>query len=231
MNDILGIILVALVSYLLGSISFATIFSKKLKGIDIREHGSKNPGTTNVLRTAGFVPALLTLIFDILKGVISVFLALFLARWTNMKDGYLLVQAAALFSILGHMFPLYYKFKGGKGIATGIGVILVLNWQIGLIVIVFDLVIMIITRYMSLASIIAAVLYFVLSIFLVDMNIIEGPRISFAILSFIIATLMIYKHKDNIKRLKDGKENKISFKKKNVEQTVVDKDEVEIEED
>ena len=213
MNDIIGLILVIIVSYLLGSISFATIFSKKFKGIDPREHGSKNPGTTNVLRVAGVLPAILTLIFDILKGVISVLLAYFLAKWTNMQNGFLLVQAAALFSVVGHMFPLYYKFKGGKGIATGLGVIFVLNWQIGLIVVVFALTIMVLSKYVSLGSIAAAILYFVLSMFLVDANIIEGPRYTFVVLAALLAFLMIYKHRTNIKRLKNGEENKISFKK------------------
>ena len=220
MNDILGMILVALVSYLIGSISFATIFSKKLKGIDPREHGSKNPGTTNVLRTAGMLPAFLTLIFDILKGVISVILAVFLAKWTKMEYGYLLVQTAALFVILGHMFPLYYKFKGGKGIATGLGVIFILNWQIGLIVLVFALTVMLLSRYVSLASISAVVLYFVLSIFLTDANIIEGPTLSFVALSILLALLIVFKHRENIKRLKNGEENKLSFKRNKVEQKV-----------
>ncbi len=214
MDDIIGIILVALASYLLGSISFATIFSKQLKGIDPREHGSKNPGTTNVLRTAGVLPAVLTLIFDILKGVLPILIAVFLARWTNMSHGYLLPQVAGISVILGHMFSIYYKFKGGKGIATGIGVILVLNWQIALIVALFALLVMLLSRYVSLGSISGVTLYFVLSIFLRDANIIAGPTITFVVTALIIAVLIIYKHRENIKRLKKGEENKISFKKK-----------------
>ena len=214
MDDIIGIILVALASYLLGSISFATIFSKQLKGIDPREHGSKNPGTTNVLRTAGVLPAVLTLIFDILKGVLPILIAVFLARWTNMSHGYLLPQVAGISVILGHMFSIYYKFKGGKGIATGIGVILVLNWQIALIVALFALLVMLLSRYVSLGSISGVTLYFVLSIFLRDANIIAGPTITFVVTALIIAVLIIYKHRENMKRLKKGEENKISFKKK-----------------
>lgn len=214
MDDIIGMVLVATISYLIGSISFATIFSKKLKGIDPKEHGSKNPGTTNVLRTAGVLPAVLTLICDVLKGVLPVLISIFLARWTNMTNGYLLPQIAGLFTIIGHMFSLYYKFKGGKGIATGLGVILVLNWQIALIIIVFAILIMTLTRYVSVGSVLAVILYFVLSIFLTDANIIAGPTISFVITAFLIAILVIYKHKENIKRLKKGEENKISFKKK-----------------
>ncbi len=212
MEDILGIILVALSSYLIGSISFATIFSKKLKNIDPRDFGSRNAGATNVLRTAGFLPAILTLIFDIIKGVIPIFIAIFLAQWTDMNNGYILPQIAAMTVVLGHMYPIYYKFKGGKGIATGIGVILTLNWQIGIIVVVFALAIMIVTRYVSLGSMAAAVLFVVLTLFFKDSFIIKGPLISFLITSLIISFFMIFKHRDNIKRLRIGEENKISFK-------------------
>ena len=214
MNDIIGIIIVALTSYLFGSISFATFFSKKLKGIDPKEHGSKNPGTTNVLRTAGVLPAILTLVFDILKGAIPVLLAVFLANWTGMTGGFLLPQIAAVSVILGHMFSIYYKFVGGKGIATGLGVILVLNWEIALIVLIFALLIMALSKYVSLGSISGVLLYFVLSMFLTNSNIISGPTISFVITALIIASLVIFKHRENIKRLKNGEENKISFKKK-----------------
>lgn len=214
MDDIIGMILIAIMSYLVGSVSFATIFSKKIKGIDPREHGSKNPGTTNVLRTAGILPAVLTLLFDVLKGVLPILLAIFLARWTDMSQGYLLPQIAGVFAILGHMFSVYYKFRGGKGIATGVGVILVLNWQIAIIVIIFALLVMLLSRYVSLGSISGVLLYFVLSIFLIDANIINGPTISFVVTAFIIAVLVVFKHRGNIQRLKKGEENKISFKKK-----------------
>lgn len=215
MEDIIGIIMITLGSYLVGSISFATIFSKKMKGIDPKDYGSKNAGATNVLRVAGFIPAILTLFFDVLKGVIVVLVAVFLARWTQMNNGYLLPQIASISVVLGHMYPIYYKFKGGKGIATGIGVIFVLNYKIGLIVLVFALMIMIISKYVSLGSISAVILFFVLSIFLKDSFIINGPTFSFAITAFIMAFFMILKHRDNINRLKVGEENKISFKKKN----------------
>lgn len=148
--NILGLILVIVYSYLLGSINFAIIISKKLKGIDPREVGSNNPGTTNVLRTAGVLPAVLTLLGDIAKASVAVGLSFFLARWTMMDNGYILVQASMLFVVLGHMFPIFFKFKGGKGIATGIGGLLVLNWQIALIVMVFAITIIIFTRYISL---------------------------------------------------------------------------------
>lgn len=214
MNDLIGIVIVIIASYLVGSISFATIFSKKIKGIDPKEHGSKNPGTTNVLRTAGVLPAALTLVFDILKGVFPVLLSVFLAKWTNMTHGYLLPQLAGIFVIIGHMFPLYYKFKGGKGIATGFGVILVLNWQIALIILLFALLVMLLTQHVSLGSLAGIVLYFVLTIFLRDANIIQGPALSFIATALVIAGLVVFKHRENIDRLRKGEENKISFKQK-----------------
>ncbi len=214
MEDLIGIITIAIGSYLLGSVSFAIIFSKKIKGIDPREHGSNNPGTTNVLRTAGPLSALLTLICDVLKGALPVLFAVFLSKWTNMHNGYLLPQIAGIFAVLGHMFPIYYMFKGGKGIATGFGVILTLNWQIALILIVFFIVIVLITRYVSVGSISACILYCVLSIFLTDTNIIQGPMISFLITAVFLSSLLVFRHKGNIQRLKRGEENKISFKKK-----------------
>ena len=207
-------LIVSILAYFIGSVSFAVIFGRKFAGVDVREKGSKNAGTTNTLRVAGKKAAIFTLICDILKGVLPILVAVFLARWTNMSHGYLLPQVAGISVILGHMFSIYYKFKGGKGIATGIGVILVLNWQIALIVALFALLVMLLSRYVSLGSISGVTLYFVLSIFLRDANIIAGPTITFVVTALIIAVLIIYKHRENIKRLKKGEENKISFKKK-----------------
>lgn len=224
-EDLIGMVLISLISYLIGSISFATIFSKKIKGIDPREHGSHNPGATNVLRTAGIKAAILTLLFDLAKGIIVVLFAVFLSKWTNMNNGYILPQLAAFFVIFGHMFPVYYKFKGGKGIATGIGVIFVLNWQIGLIVLVFALLVMLLSRYVSLGSISGAVLYFVLTIFLIDANIVIGPRLPYILNALLIASLIIFKHKDNIQRLRENEENKISFRKERIEEDIKEKTE------
>lgn len=143
-------VLVGLIAYLIGSISFSIIFSKKFAGIDIREQGSKNAGTTNVLRTVGKQAAALTLICDILKGVVVVVIAI-LASWIwEDADVETLKYLAGLMAIIGHTFPVYYGFRGGKGVATSLGVLLVINPQIGLICLVFALVIIIATRWVSL---------------------------------------------------------------------------------
>ena len=199
-------VLVGLVAYLIGSINFAIIFSKKFAGFDVREKGSKNAGTTNVLRTVGKKAAALTLICDILKGVVSVLLAILASKIWEGTDVEVLKYLAGLMAIIGHTFPVYYGFKGGKGVATSLGVLLVVNLQIGLICLVFALIIMAATRWVSLGSILAATLFPVLTVFMVD-------NIGAKIISILIGALVIFNHRTNIVRLKNGTENKLSFKK------------------
>ena len=199
-------VLVGLVAYLIGSINFAIIFSKKFAGFDVREKGSKNAGTTNVLRTVGKKAAALTLICDILKGVVSVLLAILASKIWEGTDVEVLKYLAGLMAIIGHTFPVYYGFKGGKGVATSLGVLLVVNPQIGLICLVFSLIIMAATRWVSLGSILAATLFPILTVFMVD-------NIGAKIISILIGALVIFNHRTNIVRLKNGTENKLSFKK------------------
>ena len=199
-------ILVALVAYLIGSINFAIIFSKKFAGFDLRERGSKNAGTTNVLRTVGKKAAILTLICDMLKGVVSVLLAMLVAKIWTETDLEILKYLAGLMAIIGHTYPIYYGFKGGKGVATSLGVLLIVNQQIGLICLVFALTIMAFTRWVSLGSILAAILFPILTIFMVD-------NMGAKIISILIGALVVFKHRTNISRLKNGTENKLSLKK------------------
>ena len=199
-------VLVGLIAYLIGSINFAIIFSKKFAGFDVREKGSKNAGTTNVLRTVGKKAAALTLICDILKGVVAVLIAMLAAKIWEESDIEVLKYLAGLFSIIGHTFPVYYGFKGGKGVATSLGVLLVVNPQIGGICLVFALVIMAATKWVSLGSIAAATLFPILTVFMTD-------NFGAKVISIIIALLVIFNHRANIKRLKNGTENKLSFKK------------------
>ena len=138
-------IIVAIIAYLIGSISFSVIISKKMAGFDVREKGSGNAGTTNVLRSVGKKAAVITLICDVLKGVVAILLALLAGVIFKDLDKALLVQLAGVFVIIGHTFPIFFKFKGGKGIATSLGVLLMINWQIGLICLVFALLLMALT--------------------------------------------------------------------------------------
>lgn len=206
-------IIVAIIAYLLGSISFSVIISKKLAGFDVREKGSGNAGTTNVLRTVGKKASILTLLCDCLKGVVAILVAFIIGLIVKDINKSLLVQLAGIAVILGHTFPIFFQFKGGKGIATALGVLLMTNWNIGLICLVFALVLMILTRMVSLGSLAAAVLFPILVIFMPHTAyLVDGNYIIYAIL---IAVLVIFNHRENVKRLLSGKENKIDFKKTN----------------
>ena len=204
-------VIIAILAYLLGSVNFSIIISKKMAGFDVRKKGSGNAGTTNVLRSVGKKAAILTLICDILKGVVAILIAFIVGRIFTALDSSLLVQVAAVFVIIGHTFPVFFGFKGGKGIATALGVLLITNWNIGLICLAFALVVMAITRMVSVGSLAAAVLFPVLVILMPKVNyLVEGDHIVFAI---ILALIVIFNHRSNIKRLIEGKENKLSFKK------------------
>ena len=202
--------IVAIIAYCLGSISFSVLISKKMAGFDVREKGSKNAGSTNVLRTVGKKAAALTLVCDILKGVVAVLIAVLLGNIVEGTDKALLVQIAGLGAVLGHTFPVFFKFKGGKGVATALGVLFVANWQIALICLVFALLLMVITKMVSVGSLGAAVLFPVLTMFIGQNYIVEGSYLVFGIL---MALIVIYNHRANLKRLANGSENKISFKK------------------
>jgi len=203
-------IIVSIIAYLLGSISFSVIFTKKLAGFDVREKGSGNAGSTNVLRTAGKKIAILTLVCDILKGVVAVGIAVIAGIIVEGLDKALLVQLAAILVVIGHMFPIFFGFKGGKGVATSLGILLIVNYQIGLICLVFALVLMAVTRMVSLGSIMAAILYPILTLFIHQNYIVEG---NYFIFSLILAAIVIFNHRTNLKRLLEGKESKLSFKK------------------
>lgn len=200
-------ILVSIIAYCIGSISFSVIFSRKFAGFDVRDKGSKNAGTTNVLRTVGKKVAALTLLCDILKGVVAVVIAMIIGKIWDDIDITLLKYLAGFFAILGHTFPIFFEFRGGKGVATSLGVLLLLNWKIGLICLIFAIVLIIVTKMVSVGSILAAVLYPILTIFMDEFN------LGVVIISILIALLVIFNHRENIKRIKSGTENKIDFRK------------------
>ena len=207
-------IIIAIVAYLIGSISFSVIFSKKFAGFDVREKGSKNAGTTNVLRTVGKKAAALTLLCDVLKGVVAVLIAFLIGLWVEGVNRALLLQIAGICVVLGHLFPIFFKFKGGKGVATSLGVLLTINWQIGLICLVFAIVIMALTKMVSLGSIMAAILFPVLTIFIGQNYLV--PDANYVVFGIILAALVVFLHRTNIQRILEGKENKLSFGKKDV---------------
>lgn len=206
-------IIIAIIAYLIGSINFSVIISRKMAGFDLREKGSGNAGTTNVLRTVGKKAALITLICDILKGVVAIFVAYIAGKIIKDVDTAMLAQIAGLLVVVGHAFPIFFEFKGGKGVATSLGVILTTNWQIGLICLIFALVIIIATQMVSMGSIGAAILFPILTLFIDEHFIIPASGMKYFIYSLLLALLVIFLHRENIKRIMNGNENKLSFKK------------------
>jgi glycerol-3-phosphate acyltransferase PlsY len=189
-----------LFSYLIGAISFGIVISHIFSLPDPRTIGSKNPGATNVLRTGKKLAALLTLLGDALKGSLTVGLAQY------FELSALMVGLIAIATLVGHVFPIYYGFKGGRGVATAAGILFMFSWIMGLIVLAIWLGVFFIWRYSSLAAIIAASLSPVIGFFY---------KIDFyeLIATSIIALILILRHVENIKRLIDGTESGFKNKK------------------
>lgn len=222
--QILALALTAVISYLLGSCNSSIIVVRLLKHEDIREHGSKNAGLTNTLRCYGKGPAALTLIGDLAKGIVAVLLSQLVCRLilgSDFSEKYFIdAQAigyiAGFFAILGHIFPIYYGFKGGKGVLVASSVLIIIDPLTFAIVIPFFILVVIITKYVSVGSISAAVAYPIIT-FCVN-YFARGDALNKALLytAFTVCTgiLLIYMHRANIQRLKAGTENKFSIKKK-----------------
>lgn len=218
MEIVAFVVIVGLIAYAIGSINFSVILSKKMAGFDVREKGSGNAGTTNMLRSVGKKAAIFTLILDVLKGVVALLVAKILGL--SFQNPALLIQISGIAVVIGHTFPIFFEFKGGKGVATSLGVLLMTNLKVGLICLIFALVIMAITRMVSVGSIGAAVLFPILVLCVQigwmgsnsEFIVTEGS--GYFIYSVLLALLVIFNHRSNIKRLMNGTENKLSFKKK-----------------
>lgn len=205
-------IIIAIIAYAIGSINFSVIISRKYAGFDVREKGSGNAGSTNMLRSVGKKAAAITLICDILKGVVSILIAVVIGKIVESADKALLVQIAGIAVVLGHTFPIFFEFKGGKGVATSLGVLLMTNWKIGLICLCFAIVIMIFSKMVSMGSVGAAILFPVLTLFISDNYIVEASGFKYFIYSVILAVIVAFNHRENIKRILNGTENRLSFK-------------------
>ena len=188
-------------SYLLGSVSTGYLVAKYWKGIDIRKHGSGNIGATNVFRVVGPIPGLIAFLGDFLKGFIA-------AKTAMLYGDNVLVVLAGIAVILGHSYPLYLGFKGGKIIATGVGVIFAMNYLVAFIAVAFFIVILFIGKFVSIASILAAI---TVPIFMV---IFKEPLV-FILFAIIGASFAVFKHLPNITRLLQGTEPRIGDKNKN----------------
>lgn len=208
-------IIIALLAYAIGSINFSVIISKKYAGFDVREKGSGNAGTTNMLRSVGKKAAAVTLICDILKGVVAIIIALIAGKIAKNTDQALLVQIAGIAVILGHTYPIFFGFKGGKGVATSLGILIMTNWQIGLICLLFAVIIMVFSKMVSMGSVGAAILFPILTLFIQNHYIVQASGFKYFIYSVIVAAIIIFNHRSNIKRILNGTENKLSFSKTN----------------
>ncbi len=214
---IIKYILIAVIAYLLGSLNFSIILSEVVKKKDIRDSGSGNAGATNMLRTYGKKAAVGTMIGDILKVALGIIIAFAILDvpmkyiFSNPADAaeiqrvMLYKEFAGLFCVLGHIFPLYFKFKGGKGVAACTGMVIIVDWRIALILFVIFIGVILISKWISLGSIVIALLYPVL-IFAFYKNFI------LAAVALLFTAIVIVAHRENIKRLAKGTENKISIK-------------------
>lgn len=205
---LMGFLAMTIVPYLLGSCNFALIISKRYYHEDIRSFGSGNAGMTNMLRTYGKKAGALTLIADMLKAVVSVLIG-------RLVFGVIGAYVAGLACMIGHVFPVFYKFKGGKGVASAAIVILMTNWKVGLVLILIFVILVAFTKFISLGSVMSMLLY---PLILDRMNGIVWQRYPAPSLVMLFALLMsvlvVWKHVPNIKRLLKGTENKLSFSKK-----------------
>ncbi|WP_455254499.1 glycerol-3-phosphate 1-O-acyltransferase PlsY [Ruminococcus sp.] len=219
---ILAILISAVLSYLLGSFNSSILVVRLLKHQDIREFGSHNAGLTNTLRCFGKGCAALTLVGDLAKGIVAVLLSkgiceLLGTGLTAQNDVHFIGYIAGIFAILGHVFPIYYRFKGGKGVLVGVSVFLGIDWKVFLCLIVIFAVVLAISKYVSLGSIIAAACCPVVT-FLFQFWQRGDLPMWYLWLNTGLAALMgawvIYMHRTNIQRLKAGNENKFSFHSK-----------------
>ena len=209
----LGVLLCAVGGYLLGSLNSAIIISHLFLRRDIRAHGSGNAGATNMLRTYGTKYAVLTMVFDMLKGTVATTLGFLLYGMGG-------AAVAGFFCVLGHMFPIYYRFKGGKGVATTAMVALMIEPWTFLVMLLVFVAITAMTRFVSLASIMCAFLYPILlnaffpSPIMIDGVLIPTGKGLVMLMGLLTAAFVIFMHRENIKRLWNGKETKISFSRK-----------------
>ncbi len=199
-------VIILVMSYLIGSISTAILVGKILAGDDIRSHGSGNAGATNALRSYGKKAALFVVLGDCFKAAVSVLLGWLIAKVTGLDTNYA-TYAAGVGTVLGHNFPVYFKFHGGKGVLVSMMAMMFADWRIGVVVLLFALVLMAITRYVSLGSILGATLFFVLSV------IFHFGDIIYLGFALIMAGTLIGMHHANIKRLFSGTESKLGQKK------------------
>ncbi|MDI9481990.1 MAG: glycerol-3-phosphate 1-O-acyltransferase PlsY [Bacillota bacterium] len=203
---VLYVVLSVVIGYLLGSINASVVIGKTFYGKDIREYGSGNAGATNTLRTFGKPAAAAVFIVDFLKGIAACFIGQLLVGYID-NLGWAGIYLAGFAAVIGHNWPVFFGFRGGKGVLTSFAVILYISPVPALICLTVFIVIVVLTRYVSLGSIIGAIVWPVVSLFF------KLPALLIAI-AVLMSFLIVLRHKGNIKRLFDGTEKKLSFKNK-----------------
>ena len=210
-TTLIAVFCAALIGYLLGSISFAVIVSRIYAKDDVRNYGSHNAGMTNVLRVYGIVPAAFTLLGDFSKGLLAVYLGRMIFEYfgvTALDAGYV----AGLAALLGHLFPLWFGFRGGKGVLTSLGIIVAINPIVAVILLVLMLPVLFTVRIVSLVSILGAAIYPFLTYIVASF--LDKPVHWDTIFAAIFAALVIFMHRSNIKRLLNGTEKRLTIPKK-----------------
>jgi glycerol-3-phosphate acyltransferase PlsY len=202
--------LAVLASYLVGSLSFAVIVSRVMGLNDPRTFGSKNPGATNVLRSGSKAAAIITLLLDAFKGWLPVMLVKWFGAGYGLGEGTMAMVGLAAF--LGHLFPVFFRFAGGKGVATALGVLLATSWILGLAIGVTWLAVALLSRYSSLSSLVAAILTPVYYIFGDGVVWVMNRHVMLALV--VMSGLLVWRHAENITRLLKGTESKLGKKKK-----------------
>lgn len=201
--------LAALAAYLVGSLAFAVIVSRLMGLSDPRTFGSKNPGATNVLRSGSKAAAIVTLLLDALKGLVPVLLAKALGKPYGLEEGTIALVGLAAF--LGHLYPVFFRFQGGKGVATFIGVVFGIDWVLGVATALTWLIVAFFFRYSSLASLVSAA--FAPVYYLMGHGVAWYAERPIALALGVMALLLAWRHRENIRRLLEGKESKLGAKK------------------
>lgn len=209
------------ICYLMGSVMYGVVISKLVAHDDVRNHGSGNAGATNVIRTVGLVPGIITFLLDVLKCVAALLLCRYLLLepvYASNKDiteflaPQYMIYLCGIMCVLGHTFPVFFKFRGGKAAATSLGVLLCINWEAGLVVFATFLVVLALTGIVSIGSMVGAIEFVIVTYFL---NAGAGAALQWyaTLLSALIAIIVIVRHKENIIRLHNGTEKILKFKK------------------
>lgn len=207
--------LIAVVAYLLGSLNFGIILSKRFQKEDVREHGSGNAGATNMTRSYGKVWGVVTVLLDMAKVAAAILIAFAVIKAANVSDlvsqsfgenaNIIIKSFAGFFCVLGHIFPCFFKFKGGKGVATCGGMVFMIDWHIALLLLMLFIMVVFVSRYVSLGSLVMAFFYPILIFVFYHSVVLTVIALVFAIIVFIA-------HRENIVRLVKHEENKIEFK-------------------